>query len=103
MAWRMGSVFFIAPGTTISIGFWWPPGTDHGPQWALPHPLPGEPETWLVTERVGKKLVCEIGQVEQNGPAKYSCAGTGSNYEYRVWIRNDGTSGCRFQLDGGSV
>jgi hypothetical protein len=103
MAWRMGNIFFIAPGATISITFLWPPGVDHGPQWVMPHPLPGEPETWLVTERVGKKLICEIGQVTQNGEAQFRCVGTGSNYEYRVWITNDGKSGCRFQVEGGGV
>ena len=102
MAWSTGN-FFVAPGATVAIWFRWGAGADHGPQWAMAHPFPGEPEAWLVTERVGKKLVCEVGQVTQNGPARFSCVGTGSNYEYQVWITNDGRSGCRFQLQGGGV
>jgi hypothetical protein len=103
MAWRMGNMFSIAGGQTVSIGFWWPPGDDKGPQWVMPHPVPGEPDVPLVTERVAKKLVCEIGQVTINGPATFRCVGTGSSYEYRVWITNDGASGCKFQLEGGGV
>jgi len=102
MAWSSGN-FFIAPGATLNIWFRWDPGIDHGPQWAMAHPFPGEPEALLVTERVGKKLICEVGVVEINGEARYRCGGTGSNYEYYAWITNDGPSGCRFQLQGGGV
>jgi hypothetical protein len=102
MAWHAGN-FFLAPGATTRIRFWWGTGVDHGPQWALPHPFPGQPDVWLVTERVGKRLICEIGVVTQNGPANYGCGGTGSSYEYAVWIKNDGGAGCRYELQGGGV
>jgi hypothetical protein len=69
----------------------------------MAHPLPFEPEAPLVTERVAKKLICQIGVVSQNGEAQYSCGGTGSEYEYMVWLKNDGFSGCRYQLEGGGV
>ncbi len=103
MGWRAGNVFVLLPGRTTSIRFWWPPGDDKGPQWAMAHPIAGEPDVPLVTERVAKKLICEIGQIQENGPAKYSCGGTGSSYEYLVWLTNDGAAGCRFQLEGGGV
>jgi hypothetical protein len=105
MAWRItNQTFFIAPGATTIITFWWPGGnSDHGAQWAMAHPVLGESEDWLMSERVGKHLACEIGQVVQNGPAVYRCVETGRDYEYRVFIRNDGTTGCRFQLEGGGV
>jgi hypothetical protein len=102
MAWTNGS-YFLAGGQTVSITFWWGEGDDMGPQWAMAHPIPFEPDVPLITERVAKKLVCEFGQVVQNGEPHFSCAGTGSNYEYQVWIKNDGTSGCKFQLQGGGV
>lgn len=103
MAWRTPKHYFIAPGATVQIRFWWGTGVDHGAQWAMAHPLHGEPETWLVTERVGKKLICEIGVVQINGDAQYKCGGTGSSYEYAAWLRNDGSSGCRCALEGGRV
>jgi hypothetical protein len=87
----------------VSIGFSWGAGDDKGPQWAMAHPLPGERDVPLMTERVAKKLVCEFGEVVQNGDPSFHCAGTGSNYEYQVWITNDGTGGCNFQLEGGGV
>jgi hypothetical protein len=74
-----------------------------GAQWVLPHPLLGQPDSWLVTERVGKHLICEIGEVSINGEAQYRCGGTGSSYEYAVWVRNDGTSGCWYELQGGRI
>lgn len=103
MAWTIPDVHFIAPGATVQWWFRWGSGVDHGPQWAMAHPIPGEPDVVLVTERVGKKLRCEIGQIIINGPAQYSCAETGSLYEYRAWITNDGSTGCRYQLQGGGV
>jgi hypothetical protein len=103
MGWRVGTQFFVAGGSTMLLWFSWGAGDDKGPQWAMAHPIPGEPDVPLVTERVGKKLICEIGQVTINGPATYRCVGTGSNYEYYVWIKNDGASGCKYQLEGGGV
>lgn len=99
MAWRMSNTFFLAPGATTIIQFLWPPGVDHGPQWVLPHPLSGERVAWLVTERVGKSLICEVAEGSQEG---FRCWGV-SDYEYRVWITNDDAVGCRFQIEGGSV
>jgi hypothetical protein len=69
----------------------------------MAHPVLGTSEDWLMTERVGKHLLCEIGVVSQNGEARYRCAETGRDYEYRAFIRNDGTAGCRYQLEGGAV
>jgi hypothetical protein len=67
----------------------------------MARPLPGEPDVPLATERLAYQLICEIGQIQENGPPIYSGAGTGSLYQYIVWITNDGSSGCRFQLEGG--
>jgi hypothetical protein len=101
MAWSSGN-FFVAPGATISIVFWWENNADHGPQWAMAQPFPNEPETWLMTERVGKKIVCEIGQIIQNGDAQYRCVESGG-YQYLAHITNIGSQGCRFTLQGGGV
>jgi hypothetical protein len=102
MAWSVGN-FFVAPGATVTIRFHWGSGDDHGPQWVMAHPFPGEPEAWLATERVAKKLICEVGEVIQNGPSVFRCAETGSRYEYQVWITNDGSEGCHFAIQGGGV
>lgn len=103
MGWRVtGQSFFIAPGATSVIRFWWPAGnSDRRAQWAMAHPVPGEPEAWLMTERVGKRLVCEVAWV--TGEGDYGCSETGRDYEYRAFFRNDGASGCRYQLEGGGV
>jgi hypothetical protein len=104
MGWRVGSQTYIAPGATLIHRFWWQAGrSDRGAQWAMAHPVAGQPDDWLMTERVGKHLLCDIGVVTQNGSAQYGCAQTGRDYEYRAYIRNDGTSGCRYQLEGGGV
>lgn len=104
MGWRVGSQTYIAPGATLIHRFWWPAGnSDRGAQWAMAHPVAGQSDAWLMTERVGKHLLCELGQVTQNGSTTYSCASTGRDYEYRAYIRNDSGSGCRYQLEGGGV
>jgi hypothetical protein len=100
--WRVPATFFIAPGATSIIRFWWPPGSsDQGAQWAMAHPLAGASDSWLMTERVGKRRPCEIGTIAINGEPQYGCAATGADVEYRVFIRNDGASGTRYQLEGG--
>jgi hypothetical protein len=65
----------------------------------MARPLPGEPDVPLANERLAYQLISEIGQIQENGRPIYSGAGTGSLYQYIVWITNDGSSGCRFQLD----
>jgi hypothetical protein len=104
MGWRVGAQTYIAPGATLVQRFWWPSGSsDRGAQWAMAHPVLGQSDDWLMTERVGKHLRCEIGRVVVNGEPVYSCAETGREYEYRAYIRNDGSTGCRYQLEGGGV
>jgi hypothetical protein len=105
MGWRVTSPsFFISPGSTIRIYFWWSRPGDKGAQWAMGHPRRGEPSTALATERVAKTVDCEIGQLIINGPAQYSCGDPSTAYwEYYADITNDGSNGCRFQLEGGGV
>lgn len=103
MGWRVSNQTFIAPGATLIHRFWWPPGnSDRGAQWAMAHPLPGESDDWLMTERVGKHVLCELGVIIENG-GDFRCTDTGRDYEYRAFIRNDGPLGCRYQLEGGGV
>jgi len=105
MGWRIGSpVFYIAPKTTVRIQFWWNAPGDKGPQWAMGHPMAGEPPTSLATERVAKAVACEIGQYTINGAGHYGCGDPKTAYwQYYADITNDGTEGCRFQLEGGGV
>ncbi len=105
MGWRVNTpTFYIAPGTTVRINFWWNKPGDKGPQWAMGHPMRGEPPAALATERVAKVVACEIGQVTINGPAHYGCGDPSTAYwTYYVDITNDGSEACHFQLEGGGV
>jgi hypothetical protein len=104
MGWRVSSPIYIAPGSTIRIDFWWDAPGDKGPQWAMGHPMRGEPSSPLATERVAKVVNCEIGQITINGPAQYGCGDpTTAYWSYYVDITNDGSEGCNFQLEGGGV
>lgn len=103
MGWRIDNPsFYIAPGQTIRISFWWDKPGDQGAQWAMGHPMRGEPPTALATERVAKAVACEIGVVTENGPPQYGCGDPNTAYwTYYADITNDGTEGCNSQLEGG--
>lgn len=106
MSWRVASpTFYLAPGATTRIEFWWgDPGDDKKAQWAMGHPMRGEYNCRLATERVVKRVSCEIGRVVINDEARYSCGDPATAYwRYQVDIRNEGSNGCRFQLEGGGV
>jgi hypothetical protein len=104
VGWQASDIFYIAAGSTTRIDFWWDAPGDRGAQWAMAHPLRGEPPAGLATERVGKRVDCTIGQITINGPAHYSCGDPSTAYwTYYVDIKNDGPEGCRFQLEGGGV
>jgi hypothetical protein len=105
MGWRVNSpTIFVSPGATVRIGLAWKRPGDKGAQWAMAHPIAGEPPVNLATERVGKRVDCEIGVVRVNGPAEFGCGDPKTAFwSYFVDIRNEGTQGCRFQLEGGSV
>jgi len=104
MSWRVnGNQFFVAPGVTTRINFWWPEPGDQGPQWAMGHPLPGALAA-LATERVAKQAACGIEQITINGSAQYSCGDPKTAYwTYYADITNDGPNGCNFVLEGGGV
>jgi len=105
MSWRVSSPsFYIAPGVTTRILFSWGAPGDKGPQWAMGHPMRGEPPTALATERVAKTVACTIGKLTINGPAHYGCGDPKTAYwGYYADIRNDGSEACNFQLEGGGV
>ena len=70
----------------------------------MAHPMRGEPPAALATERVAKTVNCTIGQVSINGAAQYACGDPNTAYwEYYADITNDGSQGCRFQLEVGGV
>ena len=98
MSWRGSNIYFLAPGASMGIRFWYGSGEDKGAQWAMAHPLPEEPVSPLMTERVGKRLICEIENVTTG-----KCEVTGSKYEYLALFTNDGSATCRFQFEGGGV
>jgi len=105
MGWRVNNPsFYIAPGSTIRIDFWWDRPGDMGPQWAMGHPMRGEPPSALATERVAKVVACEIGQITINGPTHYGCGDPETAYwRYYADITNDGPEAFNFQLEGGGV
>src|SRR5262252_4410948 len=99
MSWRGSIPFYVAPGEMIRISFWWTQPGDKGPQWAMGHPLPGEPPTALATERVAKTVDCGIGVIRVNGAAHYGCGDPETAYwKYYADITNDGWEACRFNL-----
>jgi hypothetical protein len=68
----------------------------------MAHPIAGEPSSAIATERVAKYVACRVGYVTSEGD--YGCGDIDTAYwGYYVDLRNDGTEGCRFQLDGGGV
>lgn len=105
MGWRISNpVFYINPGETVRVKFWWGKPGDKGAQWAMGHPLKGEPPTALATERVAKTVQCTIGKYVINGSGHYGCGDPDTAYwEYYADIKNDGMEGCKFQLEGGGV
>lgn len=100
MGWRAGD-FYVAAGATIRASFWWPHPGDKGAQWAMAHPKAGEPPCSLATERVGKSVACEIAWVNSEGD--YGCVADTAYWTYYADIKNDSSTGCRFQLEGGGV
>jgi hypothetical protein len=104
MAWRLDDIFYLAPGATFRIEYYYgDQGDDKGPQWAMGHPISGPALTALATERVMKVLDCSISKLEQNGAAVYSCDPGSLYWLYQVDITNLGTGGCTFQLEGGGI
>ena len=101
MAFRLRDIFFVAPRSTVLIGFKYGRGDDHGTQWATAHPLPGEPSALLVTEKGGKTLICELGVAIAGAGSR--CADPSPLFAYRIFIKNEGSAGCRFQLEGGGL
>jgi hypothetical protein len=103
MGWRVDDpILFIAPESTVRVNFWFRDRRDAGAQWAMGHPL-ARPAT-LITERVSKEAVCEIGRLIQTDPPQYICQDTGPQYWlYHAYITNEGSQGCSFKIEGGGV
>jgi len=103
MGWRINSpAFYIAPGSTVRIDFYWNQPGDKGAQWAMGHPIKGEPPAALATERVAKQVACGLGTITVNGAGHYGCGDPETAYwQYYADITNDGPEACRFQLEGG--
>jgi hypothetical protein len=67
----------------------------------MAHPLPGEPSSFLITERVMKSTGCRVAFVNSEGD--YGCDDPSTAYwRYAADFTNDGVNGCRFQLEGGA-
>jgi hypothetical protein len=94
--------FFLAPGASMRIWVRRNGGQDFGAQWIMAHPLRnGQPPTELVVSDHSKLLQYEIGTITINGPAEYGYDPDSSYYEYRVTVRNAGTQGTLFNVQGG--
>lgn len=94
--------FFLAPGGAVRIEVWFgDPGVDKGAQWIMAHPLRGEPPTELVLSDFAKRIDYEIGWVRVNGAPEYGYEPKSAYWRYRVTVRNAGTRGVRFNVQGG--
>lgn len=107
MGWRVSSpTYYIAPGQTVRIGFWWKAPGDRGAQWAMGHPIDGQSEAALATERVAKVVSCQFDSLSQNaGVHFYECSDPGTIFwTYYVDIKNDNQAkAASFELEGGGV
>ncbi|WP_322750968.1 MULTISPECIES: hypothetical protein [unclassified Frankia] len=93
--------FFLAPGASVRLNMWYGnQGDDHGAQWIMAHPLSGEAPTELIVSDHSKILDYAIGCVEENGSPR-ACPGQDPYYRYGVTVTNRGTSGVRFNIQGG--
>lgn len=93
--------FFLAPGPPMRIIMWYgDPGDDQGAQWIMAHPLAGEAPTELVVSDHSKILDYATGCIQQNGSTQ-ACPGEDPFYRYGVVVTNRGSSGVRFNIQGG--
>jgi hypothetical protein len=104
MSWRVGSpTFYAAPGATIRIAYSWGKPGDKGPVGD------GSPNGWRTAHGPchgarGKRVDCTIGSITVNRESHYGCGDPKTAYwSYYADFRNDGSEGCRFQLEGGGV
>jgi hypothetical protein len=99
MAFNNIGSFFIAPGASIRLRLWWPAPGDHGAQWIMAHADRGQPPCELVVSDHAKKLDYSIGWVNSAGQSGWE--NDSYYYEYRVTVRNRGSYGVRFSIQGG--
>lgn len=101
MGWRIPTEFFIAPGATVRIIFWFDGNRNGGPQWAMAHQDPQDHSAPLATERVGKHMECADAIAHHHG---YVCDNPeNARWSYFADIHNEGVVGCWFYLEGGGV
>jgi hypothetical protein len=94
--------FYLAPGASTRIYLWFGRvGDDRGAQWIMAHPLRGEPPCELVLSDFAKSIDYEIGTVTINGPAQYGYEPSSAYWRYHVTVRNTGSRGVRFNVQGG--
>ena len=104
MGWRVTSPsYYVAPGSVIRMAFWWNKPGDKGAQWAMAHPMAGEPSSALVTERVAKRVDCEIGVIIINGPPSTGVGTQGPPTGATTWTSRTTGQRKRIDPDGGPV
>jgi len=94
--------YYLAPGGTARITMWYGnPGDDHGAQWIMAHPLPGEYPCELVVSDFSKSL--DYGLVGAGSGGSFDYSQASPYYRYAVTVTNWGPHGDRFNLQGGAT
>jgi hypothetical protein len=94
--------FYLGPGASTRVNLWFGRlGDDQGAQWIMAHPLRGEPPTELVLSNFSKSIDYEIASVTINGAPEYGYDASTAYWRYHVTVRNAGSAGVRFNVQGG--
>lgn len=95
---NVGSIF-LAPGASARLVLTWPAPGDHGAQWIMAHAPKGQPPCELILTEPSKRLGYSIGWVNSEGDSGF--VDDSFFYDYRVTVRNAGSQGVVFSVQGG--
>jgi hypothetical protein len=98
VSWSTGR-FTVVPRGVVWLWFSWN-GEDKGPQWAIPHPLPGQPPARLSVSEFSKIIEYEIaGRILHTGERVYRPEH--ARYAYYLLVTNHSDDTVTFSLQGG--
>jgi len=90
----------IGPGQSVGLTFWFGnPGNDRHAQWAMAHPLKGQPPTTLMVSNFTKSLDYGIKWLNSEGDSGFET--NSAYYRYGVTVTNLGNQAVFFNIQGG--